>query len=201
MAEDIRDIAYRLGGKVQKHAKSTQIAAPGDTIDNAYVVLSGRVRQYDIRSNGTDITLNVYREGSLLTLPWILDKNVSTNFVECIEDSQLIAVPIQELSKEFASNHELTFEMLKRLSRGIDGIFTRLAAHGTNDASYKIMTELKIEAARFGEDTQKGTLVVIRPSVIANRTGMARETVSRNLRKLIESKTLLEHSSGYIIPK
>ena len=159
------------------------------------------MRQYDIRSNGTDITLNIYREGSLLTLPWILDKNISTNFVECIEDIRLIAVPIQAFTKEFATNHELTFEMLKRLSRGIDGIFTRLAAHGTNDASYKIMTELKIEAARFGEEMQNGTFVAIRPSVIANRTGMARETVSRNLRKLVEAKTILVHSSGYIIPK
>ncbi len=199
MAIDMVALAHSLGGKQLEYKKGAQLAVPGDTVQYGLVIAQGTARQYDIRSNGTEVTLNIYRSGSLLTLPWILAKDVSVNFIECTEDCKVIAVPLKVLQQEFSSNHELALEMLTRLSRGIDGIFSRLTAHGTNDASFRIMTELTIEAMRFGTEMKNGRYVAIRPSVVAERTGMARETVSRHLKKLIDTKQLEIYKNGYII--
>ena len=61
------------------------------------------------------------------------------------------------------------------------------------------MTELTIEAARFGTPRTEGTFVRMRVQDVANRTGLARETVSRTLTNLISKGLILRVTGGYLL--
>jgi CRP-like cAMP-binding protein len=63
------------------------------------------------------------------------------------------------------------------------------------------MTELNIEAARFGTPHPEGMFVRMRVQDLANRTGLARETVSRTLTDLISKGLILRVTGGYLLQK
>lgn len=171
---------------------------PGDPTDTCYIIVGGKVRQYDVRENGNEVTLNVYGKGAVINLYWVFYGGESNHFFQVIEEAEIASVPTEKLKKEFERNHALTLDALSRLVRGIDGILERLAAHGSNDAALRILTELRIEALRFGEKSEDGVKVVISPSELAARTGMARETVSRSVKHLEEKGQLKRVRGGYV---
>lgn len=199
MSFDTVSFGHSLGAKEEPYQKGHVLARPGTVQETGYIIVSGLVRQYDIRENGTDITLNLYKPGSIISLPWILTEAPNTSFFECVSACVLLPLPTATLRHAFHSNSDLTLATLTRLARGIDGMLQRLAAHSSNDASYRLLTELTVEAARFGTTHQYGTQVTITPSELAARTGLSRETVSRQLSHLQKTGRLSRAPKGYIV--
>jgi CRP/FNR family cyclic AMP-dependent transcriptional regulator len=178
----------------------THLAYPGDSTTTSHIIISGKIRQYDVRDSGSEVTLNVYGKGAVINLYWVFYGGESHHFFQAIEDSEIASAPTEKFKKEFETNHALALGALSRLVRGIDGILDRLAAHGSNDASLRVLTELRIDALRFGKRSNKGVTVTIKPSELAARTGMARETVSRSVKHLESDGLLRRVSAGYELP-
>ncbi len=199
MQFNTKALGTSLGASQKPYKKGIVLVRPGTTPTTSYIIVEGVIKQYDIRENGTVMTLNLYKPGSILALPWILNNTPADSFFECASDCILMPVATNLLHDAFRTNHELTLATLSRISRGMEGLLHRLSAHSSNDAAYRIITELSIEAARFGIHQEHGTFVSITPSELALRTGLSRETVSRHISHLVTSSQLTRTPGGYIV--
>ena len=83
------------------------------------------------------------------------------------------------------NNPDVLFDLLSRVYRGTDALLKRLVVSARNVAVNRLAFELLVESYRFGvrQDDNK-CFVKIKQSVLAARSGLARETVSRELHKL-----------------
>lgn len=197
---DMLQLAEKWKAPVTTLPAGQHLSYPGDSTEQCHIIVNGKIRQYDVRDSGNEVTLNVYGKGAVINLYWIFYGGESNHFFQALEDTDIASVSTAKLKHEFESNHELTLNALSRLVRGIDGILERLAAHGSNDATLRILTELRIDALRFGKKTATGVVVTIKSSELASRTGMARETVSRSVKQLESDGLLRRIRGGYELP-
>jgi CRP-like cAMP-binding protein len=68
-------------------------------------------------------------------------------------------------------------------------------------AASRLLLELAIAAERFGTSTKEGLLVQITEAQLAQQTGLARETISRELRVLKEQNLVDITKRGIVLVK
>jgi len=126
MTHILVETAHTLGATLVQYPAGSIVVIPGETPKDCFVIEKGSIRQYDIRDNGTELTLNIYKEGSVLTLPWLFHSSPNLHFFQCISDCVLLRTPRLKLLQEFKKSPELSFETLSRVANGLDGVLNRL---------------------------------------------------------------------------
>jgi CRP-like cAMP-binding protein len=176
------------------YAKCEVLVQAGDT-PASYYILEGTISQYDISHTGDKLILNTYKAGAFISLATILNNIPSDLFFEAAEVTNVHVAPSQEVAAFLRENPDVTYDALARLSRGSNGLMLRLARAMEGSAEGRILQELAILRARFGGANGE---IAITDSELAAQTGMARETISRALKKL-NAKGLVSASRGTIV--
>ena len=178
------------------YSAGSSIIDAGVTPDVIFYIKSGRVRMYDLSSSGYKLTLNILREGAFFALPWIYD-NPNNFYFEALTDCKIIKSTIPKTKEFIINDPDLLNSFLHRLTLGFDGIFRRLSVHMSGTAEKRIITELLIEAWRFNKDDKGPKKIKISLNDLTSNTGLARETVSREISKMIDKKYI--HKKGRTI--
>lgn len=181
--EKIINFFYRYSS--HKYLKNSLIVEGDETPEFIFYIISGRVRMYDISPSGCKLTLNTLSSGSFFSLAWIYDHQ-NNYYFETINECEIIKCPIEDVRKFFDKNPDVIEDALKRITGGFDGLFKRLRTHMGGTAEYRIIVELLIEAWRFSKDEGKTKKIGISINDLTANTGLARETVSREVSKLID---------------
>ena len=159
-----------------------------------YFIATGLVIQYDITKNGDMLILNTYKPGAFLPLVSVLNSGPSEFYFEAVEETNVLVAPVEDVADFLKSNPDVIFEMLARITKGTNGILHRLARNMEGSAEGRIMQELAIMNARFAGGSGA---ISVTETQLASQTGLARETVSRTLRRMNE-KGLVRSSRGLI---
>jgi CRP-like cAMP-binding protein len=177
---------------------SETIVHPGDLPQDIYVLESGSVHQLDISPTGNEVIINIFAPPAFLSVFWLFE-DIENRFTYRAVD-QVVArkIPRAEMQKYLLENPQFTYDTMQRLVRGLDGFVLKLTHQMYGTAEQKIATELVIEARRFHKNSKLQIPLKIGVNDIAARTGLARETVSRQLQKMIVKK-LIEKSASTII--
>ena len=165
------------------YAKGELLLRPGDSEVVQYIE-SGLVAQYDISERGEKLTVNIYKPGSFLYLPHILAGSDVRFFFEASEPVVARRAPRADVAAFLAREPGVAYDTLVRLTRGTDGILRRLAGAMEGGAEARVLQELKLLQARFPHPGGKVAITIVE---LAAQTGMARETVSRAVKKLRET--------------
>lgn len=173
--------------------KGDVLIQAGDT-PPAYFITEGLIVQYDISSAGDKLVVNMYKPGACISLASILNDGPSEFFFEAADYTTVYTASSRDVATFFRDNPGVTFDALKRVSRGSNGLMLRLARAMEGSAEGRILQELTIMQARFSNADGS---VHISDTELATQTGMARETVSRSLKKL-QSKGLITTQRGVI---
>lgn len=163
--------------------KGDILMRPGDG-QTTYYIAAGTIIQYDISETGDKLIVNTYKEGAFVSLLGILCESKVDFFFEAQSKVTVHAAPSRDVAAFLRSSPEVTFETLERLVRGTDGMLHRLARAMEGGAELRILQELRIIQARFGHT---GESLSVTMSELGAQTGLARETVSRALKKLREA--------------
>ena len=95
------------------------------------------------------------------------------------------------------------YDLLQRTYIGTDGVLERLLEMMQGDAESRVLREIDIVKKRFGfellDEGAHQLLKKIPEMELAERTGLARETVSRAIKKLKASGKLRVQKGHYII--
>jgi CRP-like cAMP-binding protein len=97
-------------------------------------------------------------------------------------------------------NPAVALDLLKRVYRGVDGILGRMVLLMGGDAKHRLLFEILNAAYRFGEPQADGSLLVaLSETDLGKRSGLARETVNRNMHALKETGLLKAVRGGLSI--
>lgn len=160
-------------------------------------LVSGLVEQYDITSEGNRITVNMYKNPSFFPMSWAINKTPNGYFFGAVTEVTVRQADPAATVLFLRANPDVLFDLLSRVYLGSDIILRRLALAASGIAVNRLLYELLVEAYRFGVATSTGTtLVAIRQTTLAARSGLARETVSRELHKLEKLELIALSKAG-----
>ncbi len=170
---------------VKAYAKGEIITHAGQEPEGISFLVDGVVEQYDITPEGNRITVNIFRPPAFFPMSWAINKTPNTYFYIASTDVKLQRADADKTIAFLLQNPEVMLDLLSRVYRGTDALLKRLVLATSGVAASRLIFELLIEAYRFGTEIDDSRrLVNIKQHTLAARSGLARETVSRELHKL-----------------
>lgn len=171
---------------------TTKIYTAGSLITLAHqdpkgvmLLVDGIVEQYDITPDGNKMTINMFKPQAFFPMSWAINKTPNDYFYAAATDVTLKQINADQAVQFLHANPDVMFNLLSRVYRGTDAILRRLVLTAGGVASSRLIYELLIEAYRFGEaHGESAKTVRVKRTSLAERSGLARETVSRELHKL-----------------
>ncbi len=171
-------------------------------LSSVFHIKKGSVIQYDITPSGNRSILNTFKPGAFFPMSNAVNNIDTPYFFEADEDVIVRVCPAPDAVDFIKTHPDVLFDLLSRTYRGTDGLLLRLSELMHGDASSRILRELQILAKRFGTDEKDGFVVLkkrISETQLAERTGLARETVSRAITRLKQEGSLTVSNGHFSI--
>lgn len=184
--------------ELKKYPKGRLITLANQDPAGISLLVNGLVEQYDLTPEGNKLTVNVYKPPAFFPMSWAINKTPNAYFFGALTDVELKQADADETVAFLKANPDVLFDLLSRVYKGTDALLRRLMLAASGIAASRLIFELLIETYRFGIINDDGTVsVTVKQSVLAARSGLARETVSRELHKL-EKENLIFRSKQEI---
>jgi CRP-like cAMP-binding protein len=154
--------------KLRKHQF---LIEPGDTVVNDYFVLSGCLKAYQLDKNGKIHILQFAMQDWWVTDYQALYKGTKASiFLDCIEDSEVLCLSLQDREKLCSELHKIEFFFRKKSNGGYVALQQRILSLLTSSAAERYEQLLQLYPQLF----QK-----VPKQLIAAYLGVSRETLSR----------------------
>ncbi len=173
--------------------KNEKLLGPEKSTEGVFILLEGAVRMFTISKDGIDLSLNLYKPVSFFPMEWVLNDTTNKYHYETLIDSTYALVPKEDMKTFLEENSDILMDLLQRIYKGLGGYFLRMESLLTNNAYFRIVIQLIIQYRRFGED------IKLTHAQIASLTGLSRETVTREIKKLFEKDILIHDKHTFRI--
>lgn len=185
-AKQMLNDLFRASSKIQCQRGQVVLQA-GDPPDGVYLITSGYIKVYSIRSTG-DLSLHViYKPGELFPLLWTYRGTNTNAYYEAMDDATLYRCDREQFLTMVFSHSEVAEIMLRQLSEVHWVLANRIENLELARARDKIVFRLAFLGQRFGRGQKSGQILIQAPIThkdIADSVSMIRETASRELEKL-----------------
>ena len=169
--------------------------------DYIYYIVKGKVRKYDVSYRGDEVIVNIFKSPAFFPMAWAINRTPNKYFYKTETDTELHAVPIDDAVQFLKDNQDVTFDLLSRVYRGMDGLLNRMVGLMSGTARSRLLYELVVESRRFGTKNNDGSYTLdVHEVDLAARAGLSRETVSREMRKII-TEGLVSNTANRIVIK
>lgn len=156
--------------------------------EHIFYIVKGRVRKYDVSYRGEEVIVNIFQPPAFFPMSWAINKSPNKFFYKTEVDTELHVVPVDVALRFIKDNPDVMLDLLSRIYRGMDGLLGRVVHLMSGTAKSRLLYELIIETQRFGEPQPDGSYKLSSTeSDLAARSGLTRETVSREMRKIKDS--------------
>lgn len=180
--------------------KNTILTLAGEDPKYITYLIDGVVEQYHITPQGNKVVVNVYKPPAFFPMSWAINGTPNTYFYETLTEATLVRANPNETVSFLKDNADVTFDLLSRVYRGSEALLRRIILASSGIAVNRIVFELLVEAFRFGEEIDDHhRSITIKQNILAARSGLARETVSRELRKLADGNYIEFTKQGFIL--
>lgn len=180
--------------------KGDIIIQAGESPPGILYVTEGRVSQYDISPNGDMLVVNVFKPPAFFPMSWAINQTPNDYFFEATLKVVARQAPAKDVVAFLHQHPDVMFDLLSRVYRGTDGLLRRMAHLMGGDARTRLTFELLNAAARFGEAHPSGKVSVpLKEGDLARHSGLARETVNRNLQALKVAGLIEVTHRGFVL--
>lgn len=182
--------------------KGTTILRPEEPLTYIYNIAEGFVKSYSLNDNGIELTINIYKPYSFFPITETLAGRINTYFFEAITDVTLQKAPTPLVHAFVQSDSEVSFDLIRRVSSGLEGFMVRTQYLIRSNATQKVASSLVLLARRFGETALDQKITIQLPQTqtdIANLSGVSRETASLELMKLQRQGIIKPKQKRYVI--
>lgn len=168
--------------------------------EHVFYIESGKVRKYDTSYKGDEVIVNVFKPPAFFPMSWAINRADNHFFYKTEEPTVLYVAPPEDTMRFLQRNPDVMLDLLSRVYHGLEGLLGRMVHLMSGTAKSRLMYELIIECRRFGVE-QDGGCVLVRAGEqdIAARTGLSRETVSREMKKLKECGLVVMNKQGITV--
>lgn len=162
-----------------------------------FYLTEGVVRQYTITADGEDLTINVFKAPSFFPLLWVMNDTGNQYYFEAMTKATIWIAPKKDFLTFLKEEPDVLFDLIKRIYKGLEGYFMKMERLMKGSSQVRLLTELLVYARRFGKQHESTILITVKLTEkdLAAQSGIARETVSRELKKLKQKGLLtFEHN-------
>jgi CRP-like cAMP-binding protein len=153
-----------------------------------FYIERGMVRKYDVDPDGDELVLNVFKQKVFFPIEWALNKTANKYFFEAHTPIEVRCAPLDAFVAYLELRPELIRGLLSEVYTGLEDAHRRAILLMGGDTRRRLLFELLMEVKRSGEIRSDGScLVTIGTGDLAQRAGLSRETISRELAKIVQS--------------
>lgn len=187
--------------KKQEYRKGEILIRADENPSGIFYLKEGIVREYAISKKGEELVVNMFKPGAFFPMSWGINQSDNRYFFEAVMPVTLWKAPREEVKNFIKSNPAVMYDLLSRLYKGTDGLLTRLVYLMSGSAYARLITELLINAKRFGvKDAKTGAITCkLSELELATHAGLTRETVSREIKRLKEKNLVVVHRNEIIV--
>ncbi len=202
MKSEVRTTIAAFFAKYPKRSypKGEIIIFAGEDPESVYYIIRGKIRVYDVSSKGEEVIVNVFSAGAYIPMSWALTKTPNQFFYKTEEDTT-VRMADPEATVEFLQSHpDVMFDLLRRIYVGAEGMAGKMVHLMFDNAQNRLVYELITECRRFGHAKGLSSYRLdVNESGLAARTGLSRETVSREMHRLKDEGLVSIGRSGIVI--
>jgi CRP-like cAMP-binding protein len=173
---------------------------PGDYVTQVHYIESGLVRVYDISQSGNEVVVNVFRKGDVFPMSKALNHTYNHYFYQAIGPLSTRQVSTGALEDFLLENPQITLDLLAASYLAAQVMRRRMAhlmgGSATNRLIYELVIQAKSEGRHRSDDSY---LIPMSEGEIGARSGLSRETVSRELRKFKATDLIMITSGGILL--
>jgi CRP-like cAMP-binding protein len=164
------------------------------------LLIDGIVEKFDIDTNGSKIVVNLYRPLSFFPMSWAINRTTNKFFYSAASEVTVRMGDPAEVVVFLKENPDVMLDLLSRVYKGTDGLLKRFSLAASGATINRLLLELLIEGYRFGLKLgDEKVQIKISQSTLSSRTGLARETISRELRALQAGNLINRTKDGIVI--
>lgn len=184
--------AFFLQYPLKSYHKGQILIYAGDDPAGVFYIESGKVRKYDIDPTGIEVVLNVFQPKVFFPISWAINKTPNKYFFEAATPIEVRRAPVEDFVAYLKAHPQVTYELLQEAYSGGEKAQRRVVLLMSGSTRSRIVFELLIEGRRSGEMRDDGSCVVtVGVADLAQRAGLSRVTVSRELARLVETEKVL----------
>lgn len=188
--------------KEEDYKRGDVILHPEDEIHYIYNIRSGFVKSYSVNEGGFELTINIYKPFNFFPITETLAKKDNPYYFEALSELVLNKAPVKEVLEFIKNDNEVLFDLTRRISSGLEGFMVRTQHLIRSNSLQKITSSLVLLSLRFGKKTDDGSVVIPLPQThedIANLSGISRETVSTEIKRLKDDTIISIKNKIYTI--
>ena len=175
----------------------------GDTPRGVYFIKKGYARIYSVSSGGKELTLVIYEPGEFFPVVWTFTSRPSIYYYEALSDLEISIAPRLQFVKFTKENPDVFDEVLKGVIERFQTALRRMQYLTFGNVSSRLASVLLIYANRYGIKKENGEIQIPIPFThndIANIVGVARETVSIEIKKFLNNG-IISHTGKFLAVK
>ena len=169
----------------QNYLKNETIYCEDNLNNYLYLVKSGTIKTYKNTEDGKELITGFYYPNNFLGYLSLFGEIPHTEHAAAIEDAKLIKIEKQEIISILESHPHLTLKLLKLLANRFKDSKDKMLQMAYDSVKGRIAKTLLSLAKNNGQDH-----ICISRSDLANLTGIAKETLIRNLSEFKESNLI-----------
>jgi CRP/FNR family transcriptional regulator len=167
------------------------LVRPQEPLGGVYYLAEGRVNEYDITPDGKEVVVNIFKPGAFFPMSSALNATPNDYFFEASTTVAVRIAPPEAAVQFLRDNPDVALDLLKRVYNGVDGVLRRMAHLMGGNAQHRLLFEVLNAVHRFGEQQGDGSwLLPLNESDLGKHSGLARETVNRNIKSLKDAGLL-----------
>jgi len=181
---------YRL----RNYDKGETLIQAGRATKVIFFLEKGIVAQQDITPKGHKIVINIFKPGAFFPISQALDPTDDYFYFEALEEVSVRLCPVDDALNFLSENPDVQLDLLKRVYRGTSGLLRKQAQLMGGSAASRVIWELISSCYRFGEPKGTGYSLKINEVELSRQSGLARETVNREMAKLKNDNYITVHN-------
>lgn len=184
-----------------QYKKGEIVLRAGDPPAGALYLKTGLVRMSFATDTGDMLVLHVFKSGSILPMPWIINETPNRYYFEALSPVEVWRAPREDVLKLFVDKPETEHFMMSRMMCGLSGLMKRMEFLVFDSAYKKTVLLLLHYVKNFSDEKEKGKLQIpLTHKEIAAWIGTTRETASLQVELLKKKKLIIYNKRSISIP-
>jgi CRP/FNR family transcriptional regulator len=180
--------------KHHKYKSKEHLWYDGDNPDKMFFINSGIVKIYDILEDGSTITMYIFEQGTLFGFMPFFDEEPYPAYAQVVKESDISTIDRATFNKIIVEKPELSLKLMKILSKRLRDAMLKISENNNKDTLSRVasmLVSIYLTHNNCYTENNDYTIEMKLPSYeVANYIGVTPETLSRNIKQLIDKKII-----------
>lgn len=184
--------------KLEKHKKGSVILSSTDNPFYVYFISRGHIKQSAVTLDGKEIMMQIYKPYAFFPMISVMNNIPNQYDFEAMDDVEVYKANKEDVIEFLKANSDVLYDLAQRMGKGLHMMLLTVECLMSDTARDRVVKVLNGLAHRFGSKSESKMLIPLpfTHKDLASLTGLTRETVTRELDKLIK-EGMVEKKDGH----